>query len=111
MSLKSCCKRQSSCCSTVLISTLYHWSTLNTMQGQTLETWACEWCRYLLVLEDEEIKLLLQAFQLSTTACEAHPNCAVLSTQMPARLLGMGFASLLQVCIPSPMIWRFHLAI
>lgn len=54
-------------------------------------------CRYLLVLEDEDIKLLLQAFQLSTSPCAAHPDAALLPVQMPARLLGTGRSHLLKV--------------
>lgn len=56
-------------------------------------------CRYLLVLEDEDIKLLLQALQLSTSPCAAHPDAALLPVQMPARLLGTGRSHLLQVCL------------
>ena len=56
-------------------------------------------CRYLLVLEDEDIKLLLQAFQLSTSPCAAHPDAALLPVQMPARLLGTGRSHLLKVCL------------
>ncbi|KAK9851118.1 hypothetical protein WJX84_002866 [Apatococcus fuscideae] len=52
--------------------------------------------RYLLVLEDDNIKLLLQAFQLSTSTCAAHPDAALLPVQMTGRLLGTGRSHLLE---------------
>ena len=54
-------------------------------------------CRYLLVLEDDDIRLLLQAFQLSTNPCAAHLDAALLPVQMAARLLGTGRSHLLKV--------------
>ena len=45
--------------------------------------------RYLMVVGDEEVKLLLEAFQMSVSACLAQPACRVLRAQMAGRLLSV----------------------
>jgi hypothetical protein len=43
--------------------------------------------RYLAESEDADIKLLLQAFQLSLSCCMEHPTCKMLREQMLGRLV------------------------
>ncbi len=54
--------------------------------------------RYLAEVEDSDVKLLLQAFQLSLSCCMTHPSVQMLREQMLARLMvgdqGCGFHSL-----------------
>ena len=42
-----------------------------------------------MVVGDEEVKLLLEAFQMSVSACLAQPGAAVLRAQMAGRLLSV----------------------
>jgi hypothetical protein len=52
--------------------------------------------RYLMVVGDEEVKLLLEAFQMSVSACLAQPGCRVLRAQMAGRLLSVPQSASLQ---------------
>ena len=46
---------------------------------------------------DDEVKLLLEAFQMSVSACIAHPDVSMLATQMVGRLMAVSQSHLLQV--------------
>ena len=46
-------------------------------------------CRYLMVSGDEEVKLLLEAFQMSVSSCLSHPQTPVLRAQMLGRLMAV----------------------
>ena len=58
---------------------------------------ACTWrvqqprgihmCRYLMLKPDEEVKLILDAFQMSVSACAALPGTRLLRAQMQGRLM------------------------
>ena len=45
--------------------------------------------RYLMVCGDEEVKLLLEAFQMSVSACLSHPTTPILRAQMLGRLMSV----------------------
>ena len=44
-------------------------------------------CRFLMVRTDEEVKLLLEALQMSVSSCMQMPDVAMLRSQMLARLM------------------------
>ena len=50
-----------------------------------------------MVVGDEEVKLLLEAFQMSVSACLSHPGTPVLRAQMLGRLMSVCQSSGLQV--------------
>jgi len=54
-----------------------------------------------MVESDEGIKLLLEAFQMSVSACQAHPTVAMLHQQLQGRLQLVCKSS--QVHIPPPL--------
>ena len=49
--------------------------------------------RHLMVAADEEVKLLLEAFQMSISACLAHPGVPLLRAQMLGRLMAAAAAA------------------
>lgn len=52
-----------------------------------------------MVSGDEEVKLLLEAFQMSVSACLSQPSTPVLRAQMLGRLMSVRQSSLLKVPI------------
>ncbi|CAL8467022.1 g6558 [Coccomyxa elongata] len=52
--------------------------------------------RFLMVSGDEEVKLLLEAFQMSVSACLSQPSTPVLRAQMLGRLMSVRQSSLLK---------------
>ncbi len=50
-----------------------------------------------MVSGDEEVKLLLEAFQMSVSACLSQPSTPVLRAQMLGRLMSVPQSSLLKV--------------
>ncbi|KAK9810336.1 hypothetical protein WJX72_008917 [[Myrmecia] bisecta] len=52
--------------------------------------------RFLMATADDEVKLLLEAFQMSVSACIAHPDVAMLACQMVGRLMAVSQSHLLQ---------------
>lgn len=50
-----------------------------------------------MVSGDEEVKLLLEAFQMSVSACLSQPSTPVLRAQMLGRLMSVRQSSLLKV--------------
>lgn len=56
--------------------------------------------RYLMVSGDEEVKLLLEAFQMSVSACLSHPQTPVLRAQMLGRLMAVNLSASVKVPIP-----------
>ena len=58
-----------------------------------------------MVSGDEEVKLLLEAFQMSVSACLSHPQTPVLRAQMLGRLMAVQLSRSVKVtllCWPSP---------
>lgn len=53
--------------------------------------------RYLMVSGDEEVKLLLEAFQMSVSACLSQPSIPVLRAQMLGRLMSVPQSIVLKV--------------
>ena len=58
---------------------------------------SCYGRRYLMAQGDEEIKLLLESFQMSVAACLAHPQVSMLHCQMSGRLIAARQAGYLKV--------------
>jgi hypothetical protein len=52
-----------------------------------------------MVSGDEEVKLLLEAFQMSVSTCLSHPSIPVLRAQMLGRLMSVRQSELLQVAL------------
>ena len=57
-------------------------------------------CRYLMVSGDEEVKLLLEAFQMSVSSCLSHPQTPVLRAQMLGRLMAVELSRSVKVQCP-----------
>lgn len=55
-----------------------------------------------MVSGDEEVKLLLEAFQMSVSTCLSHPSTPVLRAQMIGRLVSVRQSKLLQVPTAAP---------
>ena len=53
-----------------------------------------------MVSGDEEVKLLLEAFQMSVSACLSHPQTPVLRAQMLGRLMAVNLSASVKVCDP-----------
>ena len=60
-------------------------------------------CRFLMVRTDEEVKLLLEALQMSVSSCMQMPEVAMLRSQMLARLMTV---PRLQVGLPREALGR-----
>eukprot|EP00884_Botryococcus_braunii_P009373 jgi/Botrbrau1/18437/Bobra.0072s0025.1 len=58
--------------------------------------------RYLMSQADEEVKMLLEAFQMSVPACLAHPTVSMLRSQMAGRLIGIQIAKQMQGPLLAP---------
>lgn len=50
-----------------------------------------------MVSGDEEVKLLLEAFQMSVSACLSHPQTPVLRAQMLGRLMAVNLSASVKV--------------
>ena len=53
-----------------------------------------------MVSGDEEVKLLLEAFQMSVSACLSHPQTPVLRAQMLGRLMAVNLSATVKACDP-----------
>jgi hypothetical protein len=53
--------------------------------------------RYLMSQADEEVKMLLEAFQMSVPACLTHPQFPILRAQMAGRLIAVQVAKQMKV--------------
>lgn len=53
--------------------------------------------RYLMARADEEVKMLLEAFQMSVPNCLSHPTMPLLHSQMAGRLIGVQIAKQMKV--------------
>ncbi len=60
-----------------------------------------------MVSGDEEVKLLLEAFQMSVSACLSHPQTPVLRAQMLGRLMAVNLSASVKVSAHAP---RSHVA-
>lgn len=56
-----------------------------------------------MVSGDEEVKLLLEAFQMSVSACLSHPQTPVLRAQMLGRLMAVKLSRSVKVTL---LCWR-----
>ena len=63
--------------------------------------------RHLMVAADEEVKLLLEAFQMSVSACLAHPAVPLLRAQMLGRLMAATSIASLQARLQHPPLVLF----
>lgn len=62
-----------------------------------------------MVSGDEEVKLLLEAFQMSVSACLSHPQMPVLRAQMLGRLMAIQLSPNVKVRCLSSCAFRWHL--
>lgn len=53
--------------------------------------------RFLMARADEEVKMLLEAFQMSVPNCLSHPTMPLLHSQMAGRLIGVQIAKQMKV--------------
>ena len=60
--------------------------------------------RYLMVSGDEEVKLLLEAFQMSVSACLSHPQTPLLRAQMMGRLMAVKLSPSVKVTPGKPTV-------
>ena len=59
-----------------------------TSMGQAISQSACLLpCRYLMCVNDDQVKLLLETVQMSVSSCMQHPELPTLRPQMVGRLM------------------------
>ena len=62
-----------------------------------------------MVSGDEEVKLLLEAFQMSVSACLSHPQTPVVRAQMLGRLMAVNLSASVKVSArASPKAFRLQ---
>ena len=63
-------------------------------------------CRYLMCVNDDQVKLLLETLQMSVSSCMQHPELPTLRPQMVGRLMAAHHAS--RVAVRTLLTLQLH---